>query len=287
MNVSFIGTGAIGLPMAKRLIPHFTVTAFDPATERVEELVALGAHGADSAAKAAAASDVVILMVATPAQLEKAIFGRGGASEGLKAGSTLVIMSSVGVESAKSAAGRLEQRGISVVDAPVTGGVVRAITGELSILTGGDGGEIDQLEPVLKHLGTNIVRCGKKVGDGQAVKLVNQLLCSVHLAVAGEALAFAKKLGLDPEEVLKTVGAGAAGSFMLNDRGPRMLMREPAPVLSAIDIFVKDSSLVKEAAEKIGAEVPLLDGAAYMFQAAAAAGLGRADDSSVIRAFEG
>lgn len=286
MKVSFIGIGAIGLPMAKRLVPHYSLTAYDPATERVEELSALGAQPADSASKAASVSDVVILMVATPAQLEQAIFGPGGAAEGLSAGSTLVIMSSVGIDAVRSAAERLVPRGVAVVDAPVTGGVVRAVTGELSILTGGNAREIERVTPVLEHLGANIVRCGDKVGDGQAVKLVNQLLCSVHLAVAGEALAFARKLGLDPDEVLKTVGGGAAASFMLNDRGPRMLAPETAPVLSAVDIFVKDSSLVKEAAERAGAYVPLLDQAASKFQAAAAAGFGRADDSAVIRAFE-
>jgi 3-hydroxyisobutyrate dehydrogenase-like beta-hydroxyacid dehydrogenase len=287
VNVSFIGVGAIGLPMAKRLIPHHNVTVFDLAPHRVNELVQLGASAAESAAKAAAASEIVILMVATPDQLQQAVFGPDGAAEGFKIGATAVIMSSVGVESATSVADRLTKQNVRVVDAPVTGGVVRAVTGELTLLTSGADEDIERVRPVLRHLGTKLARCGGKVGDGQAVKLVNQLLCSVHLAVAGEALNFAKRLGLDPEEVLKTVGAGAAASFMLNDRGPRMLSVDEPPVLSAVDIFVKDSTLVKDAAARVGADVPLLEEANAKFKDASAAGFGRLDDSSVIRAFEG
>jgi 3-hydroxyisobutyrate dehydrogenase-like beta-hydroxyacid dehydrogenase len=286
MNVSFIGVGAIGLPMAKRLIPHCNVTVFDLATDRVNELVQLGASSAESAAKAAAASETVIIMVATPDQLEQAVFGPDGAAEGFKIGATAVIMSSVGIESVTSVAERLNQQHVNVVDAPVTGGVVRAVTGELTLLISGADEDIEKVTPVLQHLGSNLARCGNRVGDGQAVKLVNQLLCSVHLAVAGEALHFAKQLGLDPEAVLKTVGAGAAASFMLNDRGPRMLSTEEPPVLSAVDIFVKDSTLVKDAAASVGAAVPLLEQANAKFREVSAAGFGRRDDSAVIRGFD-
>lgn len=286
MNVSFIGVGAIGLPMAKRLIPHCNVTVFDLAADRVNELVQLGASSAESAAKAAAASETVIIMVATPEQLEQAVFGPDGAADGFKIGATAVIMSSVGIESVTSVAGRLNKQHVNVVDAPVTGGVVRAVTGELTILTAGSDADIEKVTPVLKHLGTNLSRSGDRVGDGQAVKLVNQLLCSVHLAVAGEALNFAKQLGLDPQAVLQTVGAGAAASFMLNDRGPRMLSTEEPPVLSAVDIFVKDSTLVKDAASRVGAHVPLLEQANAKFREVSASGFGRSDDSAVIRGFQ-
>lgn len=285
MNVSFIGVGAIGLPMAKRLIPHCNVTVFDLAADRVQELVQLGASAAESASKAAAASEIVIVMVATPEQLDQALFGPDGAAEGLKIGSTAIIMSSVGIDSVTSVAEKLKNQNVNVVDAPVTGGVVRAITGELTILTSGADDDIEKVRPVLRHLGTNISRSGNRVGDGQAVKLVNQLLCSVHLAVAGEALNFAKQLGLDPQAVLETVGAGAASSFMLNDRGPRMLSTDEPPVLSAVDIFVKDSTLVKDAAARVGAHIPLLEAANSKFREVSAAGFGRLDDSAVIRAF--
>ena len=155
-----------------------------------------------------------------------------------------------------------------------------------AILVGADPADLETARPVLTQMGARVVLCGERVGDGQAVKLVNQLLCSVHLVAAGEALAFARRLGLDPARVLATIETGAASSFMLSDRGPRMLAAE-APVLSAIDIFVKDSGLVLAAAREAGAATPLTEAAHRMFTAAADRGLGREDDSRVIRLYEG
>ncbi|MFV0254473.1 MAG: NAD(P)-dependent oxidoreductase [Beutenbergiaceae bacterium] len=284
MNIGFIGVGAIGYPMAERLLPHFEVTVFDVDSARVAELAAQGATTAGSAADAAGGADVVIVMVATPAQLNAVLFESTGAAVSMTPGSTMLIMSSVGIDSARSAADSLRGQGVRVVDAPVTGGVVRAIAGELTILLGGDATDIDRVRPVLAHLGSKLAICGARVGDGQAVKLVNQHLCSIHLAAAGEALALAGALGLYPAAVLDTVGSGAAASFMLNDRGPRMLQEDP-PVLSAIDIFVKDAHLVQDAALAAGALTPILDAAADRFDVARAAGLGRVDDSAVYRTY--
>lgn len=284
MNIGFIGVGAIGFPMAERLLPHHDVSVFDVNQARAQELAEKGAVAAATAAAAAIGADVVIIMVATPEQLESAAFDETGAVAGMAPGSTLLVMSSVGIDSVQATAEALQERGIRVVDAPVTGGVVRAITGELTILLGGDEADIDRVRPVLVHLGTKLAVCGPRVGDGQAVKLVNQLLCSVHLAVAGEALALAGSLGLDPAAVLEVVGSGAAASFMLNDRGPRMLQSDPE-VLSAIDIFVKDSHLVQGAAVAAASATPILDAAAARFESAQAAGLGREDDSAVYRTY--
>ena len=284
MKIGFIGIGAIGYPMAERLLPHHDVTVFDLNRERVAELATQGARTAATAAEATRESEVTIVMVATPEQLEAALFADDGVAAAARAGTTILIMSSVGVAAATAANDRLRTNGIIVVDAPVTGGVVRARSGELTILLGGSPAEIDAVRPVLECLGTRLAICGPSVGDGQAVKLVNQLLCSVHLAVAGEALSLAEALGLDPAAVLEIVGSGAAASFMLNDRGPRMLEEQPA-VLSAIDIFVKDSRLVQDAARASRASTPILDAAAARFELAQTAGLGRSDDSAVLHTY--
>ncbi|MDJ0350754.1 NAD(P)-dependent oxidoreductase [Cryobacterium sp. PH29-G1] len=284
MKVGFVGVGAIGMPMAERLLAHHDVTVYDVTASQVALLAAKGATAASSAAEAAQGADATIVMVATPAQLNSALFGAGGVAEGAVAGSTVIIMSSVGIDSVVRAAEKLDQLGILVLDAPVTGGVVRADTGELTLLIGGDSALVAAMKPVLSLLGTTLAQCGDRVGDGQAVKLVNQLLCSVHLAVAGEALTLADSLGLDPQAVLDIIGSGAASSFMLNDRGPRMLQNNPS-VLSAIDIFVKDSTLVQDAAAISGAATPILDAAAARFTQAQLAGLGRSDDSAVIQTY--
>ncbi|MEV7086239.1 NAD(P)-dependent oxidoreductase [Streptomyces sp. NPDC093085] len=286
MNVAFVGVGAMGLPMARRVLARHPVTVFDPDQGRTGELVAEGARSAASPADAVRGADAVVVMVATPAQLDAALFGPDGVHEGLAPGTTVVIMSSVGVESVVTAARRLEALDVRVVDAPVTGGAVRAVSGELTVLAGAAPEVLAPVLPLLELFSARIARCGERVGDGQAVKLVNQLLCSVHLAAAGEALHFARALGLDPATVLATIETGAAASFMLSDRGPRMLGETAPPVLSAIDIFVKDSSLVLEAAREAGAPTPLTEQAAGLFSRAARQGLGRIDDSGVIAMFQ-
>jgi 3-hydroxyisobutyrate dehydrogenase/putative dehydrogenase len=134
-------------------------------------------------------------------------------------------------------------------------------------------------------MGSSVVHCGARVGDGQAVKLVNQLLCGVHIAAAAEALAYAESLGLDPRFVFETIRHGAANSFMLEDRGERMLEEEYVPPKSALDIFVKDMGLVGNAAEERGFEAPLAAAALEMYLAGRDAGLGAEDDSGVIRVF--
>lgn len=286
MKVGFVGVGAMGTPMARLLMPVHTVTAYDPDRSRVEQLVSEGALAAEDAAGAAHGADAVIVMVATPGQLDQAMFGPGGVSEGLGPGKLVILMSSVGVEAVVKVADRLTEAGAKVVDAPVTGGVARAVTGDLTILAGAAPDVLAEATPVLELLAANVAHCGTRVGDGQAVKLVNQLLCSVHLVAAAEALAFAGSLGLDPERVLKTIEGGAASSFMLSDRGPRMLDGANAPVLSAVDIFVKDSSLVLAAAAKANATTPLTEKAHEIFTAAKEHGLGRADDSAVINIYK-
>ncbi|MET7333592.1 NAD(P)-dependent oxidoreductase [Nonomuraea sp. NPDC005650] len=286
MNVAFVGVGAMGLPMARLVRRHHPLTVFDLDADRVAQLVAEGARAAASASAAAQGADAVIVMVATPAQLKEALFGDDGVHAGLAAGTTVIIMSSVGIEAAVEAGRRLSALGAHVVDAPVTGGVVRAVTGELTALVGADPDALAAALPLLHLMAAKVAHCGHRIGDGQAVKLVNQLLCSVHLAAAAEGLQFAHRLGLDPAKVLAAIESGAAASFMLSDRGPRMLAAEQLPALSAIDIFVKDSSLVLAAAREAGAVTPLTEQANKIFSLASREGLGRSDDSSVIRVFE-
>jgi len=191
-------------------------------------------------------------------------------------------MASVGADAVRTAQARLRGSGVLLVDAPVTGGVARAETGELTVLAGAPAQALAAAAPVLNLMASRVVACGPNPGDGQSVKLVNQLLCSVHLAAAAEALGFAAALGLDPAVVLETIEHGAAASFMLSDRGPRMLGAGEPPVRSAVDIFVKDSSLVLQAARAVAARVPMAERAAERFALARASGWDRRDDSTVI-----
>lgn len=281
-SITFVGTGAIGLPMATLLAQAgHQVTGVDPFPAARERAVAAGIEAAASIGEAAP-SETVIVMVATPEQLTTLV--DQALAETTVSGQTWIVMSTVGPSSVSSEGARLAEAGALVVDAPVTGGVARAVTGELVIFAAGPTADLDRVRPVLGILGT-VRTVGTTVGEGQAIKVVNQHLCSVHIVAAAEALALAESLGLDKATVLDLVEGGAAGSWMLSDRGPRMLLGTDAPVTSTINIFVKDSGLVAAAASETGASVPLLDVARARYEAAASADLGLRDDSRVIETY--
>lgn len=276
--VGWLGLGAMGLPMAKRLLANgHPVRAFDPDPAKV---AAAGAIACRTPSEAAAGADAVAVMVATPAQGEQALFGTDGATGGLAAGTRLIVFSTVGPQAVRDWTERLADSGVTVVDAPVSGGVDRAAAGQLVIFAGG--GRTPPVDEILRTLATTVTDAGPEPGAGQLAKLVNQLLCGVHIAVAAEALDYADALGLDPRTVWAAVRQGAAGSFMLGDRGARMLDGPPAVARSAVDIFVKDLGLVRAEARRVGSRTPLADAAETLFEEAAAAGLGAADDSRVI-----
>jgi len=277
MNVTFIGIGAIGLPMALQIKgAGHDVTGVDLSSRARELAEESGLATTDSFA-AAPTADVVVAMVATPQQLASLVESVGTKLEG----QTWIVMSTVGPEAVREQGKRLIAAGASVVDAPVTGGTARAKTGQLVIFASGDQKDIESVRPVLDAMGSVRVT-GSRLGDGQSIKVVNQHLCSVHIVAAAEALSLAKSLGLDPAAVLEMIEKGAAGSWMLSDRGPRMLQGTDVNVTSSINIFVKDSDLVATAAKSCDAEVPLLSIANARYRKAAEEGLGLCDDSRVI-----
>lgn len=276
-SVVFVGVGAIGLPMAARLvaagIPTIGVDPFPAAAERA----AVAGVPVVTSLSAAPRADVVVVMVATPDQLATLVDGVADAG-----GQTWIVMSTVGPDAVREQGARLVGLGATVLDVPVTGGVARARTGELTLFAAG--ADVEAVRHVLEPLGTIRV-VGTALGQGQAIKVVNQHLCSVHIVAAAEALALAAKLGLDPAAVLPLVESGAAGSWMLSDRGPRMLQGTDVEVTSTIGIFVKDSGLVADAARTADASTPLLDLARDRYLAAADAGLAARDDSRVIETY--
>ena len=272
--------------MASRLAEAgFELKVFDVVAERASPLVEIGAASAASPKEAAEGSEALVLMVANAAQANDVLFGDGGVAGALPEGAAVVVMSTIGPEAVRELDQELAGRGLRTLDAPVSGGVARAERGDLLIMAGGPQDLFEELRPALEVMGSSVVHCGPRVGDGQAVKLVNQLLCGVHIAAAAEALAYAESLGLDPRFVFETIRHGAANSFMLEDRGERMLEEEYVPPKSALDIFVKDMGLVGKAAEERGFEAPLAAAALEMYLAGRDAGLGAEDDSGVIRVF--
>lgn len=281
-RVAFIGLGAIGRPMCRRLLEDgFKVTVFDVVSENTRELVERGALEAESPKDAVRGAGAAVVMVATSEQALEAIVGEAGISSSLPFGSPLILCSTVGPGAVREIHRRLDSKASQLLDAPVSGGTARARTGELLIMASGVEDTLALAQPVLESLGSKTEWISQNIGDGQSMKLVNQLLCGVHLAAAGEALAFAQSLGLDPARAYEVVRQGAANSFMLDDRARRMLSGEPVDVESALDIFVKDTNLVLEAAWENEFRPDLASSANSIFREGSDAGMGREDDSCV------
>jgi 3-hydroxyisobutyrate dehydrogenase/putative dehydrogenase len=262
------------------------MTAYDVDPGRTASLSADRVTPAASAAEAASGVDVLVVMVATPGQAEAVLFGDDPATTALASGAVVLVMATVGPAAVRRWADRLAGQRVDVVDAPVSGGVARAATGDLLVMVGGPEAAVHRVQPLLDAMARSAPVVGAAPGDGQKVKLVNQLLCGVHIAVAAEALAFAEAMHLDPTATWEVLRGGAAASFMLDDRGERMVHGSDE-VKSALDIFVKDMGLVLDAARDVAYPAPLASAAEQLYLAGRRAGLGRRDDSSVIEVLRG
>ncbi|MDO5500837.1 MAG: NAD(P)-dependent oxidoreductase, partial [Propionibacteriaceae bacterium] len=269
-RITVLGLGATGLPIALRLADTgFAVTGVEIRAERRRTAADAGLD-VEAHPESAAGAEVVILQVTTPDQVAQLL--ADGLAEAMRPGATLVLMSTVGPEPARAYAAQARAAGIALVDVPFTGGIDRARAGELNLFVAGDPADLAGVRPVLAALGTQ-VECGVEVGAGQSFKMVNQLLTSVHICAAAEALALADRLGLDPARAFDAVASGAGRSWLLSDRGPRMLQGDEAPSVSSLAIFIKDSALVAKVAEQAGLDARLIRAAAQVYARAAELGL--------------
>ncbi len=283
-TVGFIGLGAMGLPMARNLLARgMAVRGFDTRGEATRALAAEGGAACASAAEAAEGAGVLLLMVVNAAQAEQVLFA-GGALEALAADAVVVLMATCPPGAVEALAPRVLASGRRFLDAPVSGGVGGATGATLTVMAAGPAETFAAAKPVLDALGDKVFHVGERPGQGAVVKTVNQLLCGVHIAVAAEALSLAAKVGVDLNVILEITGGSAASSWMLRDRGPRMLEGEPR-VASAVDIFVKDLGIVLEAGRDARVALPLAAAAHQLFLATSGRGEGAADDSQVIRAY--
>ena len=283
-RIAFVGLGAMGLPMARRLAAAgFAVRGYDIRPESRAALAAAGGAPAESPAQAAEGADALLLMVVSAAQAEDVLFAHG-ALDALGPDGVVVLMATCPPRAVVDLAERVAATGRRFVDAPVSGGVVGAQAATLTIMAAAPAATLAAVRPVLDALGERIFHVGERPGQGATVKAVNQLLCGVHIAAAAEAFALAETVGIDRAVVLEILSGSSASSWMLRDRGPRMLEDDP-PVTSAVDIFVKDLGIVLEAGRGAGAALPLAALAHQLFVSTSGRGDGAADDSQVVRAY--
>lgn len=283
-TIAFTGLGAMGLPMAKNLLAAgHRVRGIDLNPVALETLAAAGAEPAADAASAARGADMLILMVVNAAQAEQVLFDQG-ALQALDTGAIVCLMATCPPTAVERIAERVLATGCRFVDAPVSGGTAGATAGTLTIMAACEHTTYEEMQPAFQAMGQRIFHVGERPGQGATVKTVNQLLCGVHIAVVAEAFALAAKIGVDLDVLLEIMGGSAASSWMLKDRGPRMLQAAPE-VSSAVDIFVKDLGIVLEAGRDAKAALPIAAVAHQLFLATSGRGDGRADDSQVIRSY--
>jgi 3-hydroxyisobutyrate dehydrogenase len=259
------------------------VRGYDVRAESRAAVAALGGAPAETLAQATDGADALLLMVVNAAQAEDVLFSHG-ALDALAPDGIVVLMATCPPGAVEAIAARVCATGRRFVDAPVSGGVVGAKAAKLTIMAAAPSATLAEIRPVLDALGDRIFHVGERPGQGATVKAVNQLLCGVHIAAAAEAMALAGRVGVDLKVVLEILSGSSASSWMLRDRGPRMLEGEPE-VTSAVDIFVKDLGIVLEAGRSAGAALPLAALAHQLFVSTSGRGDGAADDSQVVRAY--
>ncbi|MGN0925541.1 NAD(P)-dependent oxidoreductase [Ectopseudomonas mendocina] len=282
-TIAFAGLGSMGLPMAKNLLAAgHVVRGIDLNPVALATLAEAGGQPAD-AVSAASGADVLILMVVNAAQAEQVLFDNG-ALEALADNGIVCLMATCPPAAVERIAARVRAARRRFVDAPVSGGTAGAIAGSLTIMAACERDTFEAVQPVFEGIGQRIFHVGERAGQGATVKAVNQLLCGVHIAVVAEAFALAAKVGVELPVLLEIMGGSAASSWMLKDRGPRMLQAEPE-VSSAVDIFVKDLGIVLEAGRDAQAALPIAAVAHQLFLATSGRGEGRVDDSQVIRSY--
>ena len=283
-TVAFIGLGAMGLPMARNLLKAgLSVRGFDMRREALDALDAAGGTGSGSAAEAARGADILLLMVVNAAQAEQVLFA-SAALDALAPDGIVLLMATCPPGLVEALANRVLATGRRFVDSPVSGGVAGATAGTLTIMAAAPEATFAAAKPVLDALGDKVFHVGERPGQGAVVKTVNQLLCGVHIAVAAEGFSLAAKVGVDLNVILQIMGGSSASSWMLRDRGPRMLQTDPE-VSSAVDIFVKDLGIVLDAGRETKVALPLASVAHQLFLATSGRGEGADDDSQVIRTY--
>ena len=274
----------MGLPMAKNLLKKsYALQCFDLNKNALLEIEKIGGIPCSSAVEVANGVDVLVLMVVNASQAEQVLIS-DAALDALPPNSTVCLMATCPPGAVERLAAIVTNAGHRFVDAPVSGGTAGAIAGSLTVMAACEKHSFESIKPILEAMGERIFHVGTKPGQGAMVKTVNQLLCGVHIAVVAEAFSLAAKVGVDLNILLEIMSGSSASSWMLKDRGPRMVQDNP-DVSSAVDIFVKDLGIVLETGRETKAALPIAAVAHQMFLATSGRGDGRADDSQVIRSY--
>ena len=283
--VGFIGLGIMGQGMVRNLLKAgYEVSIWNRTAKRMEPLIEAGAKGTNSPADLASKCDVVITCVSDTPDVKEVVLGESGVIHGVRSGALFIDMSTISPQATREIAEKLDEKGVHMVDAPVSGGSEGAAKGTLSIMIGGDAKQVARAMPYFEAMGKTITHVGGH-GAGQMVKLVNQILVVVNMLAVGEALLFGQAGGLDLQKTLEAVTQGAAGSWMLGNRGPQVLERDWRPGFT-IDLQQKDLRLVLEAADQMGVPLMATNMVFNLYRTLQREGLGAEGNHALVKALE-
>jgi 3-hydroxyisobutyrate dehydrogenase-like beta-hydroxyacid dehydrogenase len=280
--VGVVGTGAMGLGVVKSLLRNgASVLArdIDPAAEA--RAVATGARARPSPASLAADCAVVVLLVVDATQVHAVLFGDDGLAASLRAGATVLVCSTVAPGFVAETAARLAVRGITLIDAPVSGGPTRAADGSMTMMLAGDEQALHSCEPVLAAMSARRFVVGTRPGDAATVKVLNNQLAAANLAAGAEAIALAARSGIDPRMLLDVVNASSGASWIVDDRLRRRFAGDSS-VHAAMTLLAKDAGIAADHAASLGIDAPVLRAARSTFASALAAGYARLDDGALV-----
>lgn len=282
LTLGFVGLGAMGQNAARRLLEAgHRVQGFDLRPESLQAFSANGGTVVSSLPQVCDQALGTVLFVVNAAQAEAVLFGPDGLAAAAAPGHLVISCVTMAAADARRLAQRCQAHQLVFVDAPVSGGVAGAQAGSLSIMASAPEAALQACAPVFAAMGSRVLHVGQEAGQGSTFKTINQLLCGVHLAAAGEAMAMAARAGLDTQQVFDLVSQSAASSWMLGDRGPAMVQRSYTPTRSAVDVFVKDLGLVVDLARDLRFPATVSAAALQSFLGASGAGLGQQDDAAV------
>ncbi|MCD6504056.1 NAD(P)-dependent oxidoreductase [Candidatus Bathyarchaeota archaeon] len=284
-RIGFIGLGVMGKPMATNLLKAgYPLTVWNRTRSKMEDLVKMGASPGESPKDVAEKSDIVITMVTNSAAVEAVILGPSGVIEGVRPGMIVIDMSTISPSVTRRIAEKLKEKGVEMLDAPVSGGDIGAKQGTLSIMVGGSEEVFKECLPIFEVLGKRITYMGTN-GMGQMTKLCNQVICALNIQAVCEGLILGAKAGLDLEKLLSVVTAGAAGSWMLSNLGPKIIKRDFEPGFKMVH-QLKDIRLALAQANELNVPLPGTALVNQMFKAVEAAGLGEKGTQAAIVAVE-
>lgn len=284
-KIGFIGLGIMGKPMAQNLLKAgHELIVHDLVPARVGELVKAGAKNGSSGKDVAAGSEIVITMLPNSPHVREAVLGPNGVLEGAKRGTILIDMSSIAPLASREIAAKVQEKGVAMLDAPVSGGEPKAVAGTLAIMVGGPEEVFEKVKGILGAMGSSVTRVGD-IGSGNVAKLANQIIVALNIAAVSEAMVLATKAGVDPERVFQAIRGGLAGSAVLEAKMPLALKGNFKPGFR-IELHIKDMANALDTAHELGVPVPLSSVVMEVLQALKADGKAGNDHGGIIQFYE-